>query len=178
VCHESGAILDGHTRAAIAGELGIDYPTVVRAGLPVHEKRILAAEMNLSRRHLLEYQKVELAGRIEPDYAKRAAARKKAGKTIGTNDPKVESGKTLGANAPKVEVGKTRDVVAKVVGLGSGKSLERKKIQVKEVKESALAPELVPKLEKGEVTIAQAVKEVRTKKRKAKQAEAVERDTV
>lgn len=49
---EDGNVLDGHHRVSIAMELGIDYPTVVRAGLTEDAKREHVLKLNLLRRHL------------------------------------------------------------------------------------------------------------------------------
>lgn len=49
---ETGAILDGHNRAEIAAELGIEYPTIVRAGWTEEQKREHVLKLNLARRHL------------------------------------------------------------------------------------------------------------------------------
>jgi len=49
---EAGAILDGHNRAAIAAELGIEAPTVTRAGLSEAQKREHVLKLNLLRRQL------------------------------------------------------------------------------------------------------------------------------
>jgi len=49
---EDGHILDGHHRVRACNELGIDYPTVVRAGLDEGGKFEHVLKMNLLRRHL------------------------------------------------------------------------------------------------------------------------------
>ena len=49
---EEGNVLDGHTRVEIAAQLGIDYPTIVRAGLSETERIEHALRLNLLRRHL------------------------------------------------------------------------------------------------------------------------------
>src|SRR5712691_8651906 len=49
---EAGNILDGHNRAKIAQELGIDYPKVVRTFETEAEKIEYAIKMNLLRRHV------------------------------------------------------------------------------------------------------------------------------
>jgi hypothetical protein len=75
---EDGNLLDGHHRAAIAAELGIDYPTVVRAGLTEEQKLEHALRLNLQRRHLSLDQRRELV-RAEldrdPNRSDRAIAR-------------------------------------------------------------------------------------------------------
>jgi hypothetical protein len=54
---EYGNILDGHHRARVCRELGInDYPTIVRSGLSEADKRIHARKVNLLRRHLSREQ--------------------------------------------------------------------------------------------------------------------------
>ncbi len=49
---ENGAILDGHHRAAIAAELGIDYPTIVREGWSEAQKRDHVYKINILHRQL------------------------------------------------------------------------------------------------------------------------------
>jgi hypothetical protein len=75
---EDGNLLDGHHRAAIAAELGIDYPTVLRAGLTEDQKHAHALRLNLQRRHLSAEQKRELIlAELErnPDRSDRAIAK-------------------------------------------------------------------------------------------------------
>ena len=66
---EDGNILDGHHRAAIAEELGIDCPQVVVSNLDTEtSKRTVALMLNLSRRHLTREQKRQvIAASIEAD---------------------------------------------------------------------------------------------------------------
>jgi len=52
VTDEDGAIIDGHHRAEVAAELGIEYPTTVLPGLSEEEKIETALTLNLGRRHL------------------------------------------------------------------------------------------------------------------------------
>lgn len=49
---EHGAILDGHHRAAIADELGVECPAVVRSGLTEAEKLEHVVSLNIVRRQL------------------------------------------------------------------------------------------------------------------------------
>lgn len=50
-------ILDGNHRAEIAGELGIDYPTIALPGLSEEQKIEQSLALNLGRRHLTPEQK-------------------------------------------------------------------------------------------------------------------------
>ena len=48
---EDGKVLDGHNRAQVAGELGIDYPQIVRTFTSEREKVEHVLKLNLLRRH-------------------------------------------------------------------------------------------------------------------------------
>src|SRR5690606_36738089 len=75
---EHGEILDGHHRVEICESLGlVDWPRFVRKGLSEPEKRTLARELNVSRRHLTGAQKRELIEgqlRDTPSISSRAIA--------------------------------------------------------------------------------------------------------
>jgi hypothetical protein len=49
---ENGAILDGHNRSAIAAELGIEVPRLIRSGWTEEQKRDHVLKLNLLRRQL------------------------------------------------------------------------------------------------------------------------------
>jgi hypothetical protein len=57
---EFGVIIDGHHRALIAQELGIECPSEVRSGLTDSDKRSMAYESNAVRRQLNRNQKRDL----------------------------------------------------------------------------------------------------------------------
>jgi len=61
---EDGDILDGYHRVQIADELGISYPSIVRAGLSETEKLEHALALNLARRHLTREQRRELVAKL------------------------------------------------------------------------------------------------------------------
>lgn len=77
---EDGNILDGHHRAAIAADLGIDCPRVVVSNLDTEQdKRTVALMLNLSRRHLTREQKREVVRAsiaADPDLSDREHARR------------------------------------------------------------------------------------------------------
>ena len=60
---ENSIVIDGHHRRKIASEIGIDCPTVVKAGLTDTEKRTLALSLNIDRRHLNREQKRALVAK-------------------------------------------------------------------------------------------------------------------
>lgn len=167
---EHGAILDGHHRQRIAAELGIECPTVTRIGLAEHEKRLHAVSLNLARRHLTDAQKVLLGRTIEPDVAKRAAARK----AQAPGEPRgVKASVSGGQMTTRDEADKTRDEVARQVGVGSGRTYERHRDTL--AKAEKVAPEVVAKAERGEVTMRDVAKEVRRAEKAERVATIAER---
>lgn len=75
---EDGEIIDGHHRVAICESLGlVDWPRFVRKGLSEADKRKLARELNVSRRHLSSAQKQAVIAdqlRDTPSISSRAIA--------------------------------------------------------------------------------------------------------
>ena len=75
---EAGEIIDGHNRVKICESLGlVDWPRFVRKGLSEGDKRKLARELNLSRRHLSTAQKQAVIAdqlRDTPSISSRAIA--------------------------------------------------------------------------------------------------------
>jgi ParB-like chromosome segregation protein Spo0J len=57
VVDEDGTIIDGHHRAQIAADLGVDCPRRVVAGKADIDKRTLSFALNLGRRHLTREQR-------------------------------------------------------------------------------------------------------------------------
>lgn len=60
VVDQDGVILDGHHRAAIGADLGIDVPKVTRTTASDDERRHIAYTLNLARRHLSREQVREI----------------------------------------------------------------------------------------------------------------------
>ncbi len=108
---EDGEILDGHHRVQICENLGlVDWPRFVRKGLSEPERRTLARELNVSRRHLTSAQKRELIEgqlRDTPSISSRAIAAMLGvdDKTVSTVRRRLEST----AEIPQFEEIKGRD---------------------------------------------------------------------
>lgn len=152
---ENGTVLDGHHRQRIAAELGIDCPTVVRAGMAEHEKRLHAVALNLARRHLTDAQKVLLGRTIEPDVAERARERQGQRTDLVSTEVDTEPRGKLSTKSAD----KTRDAVAQQVGLGTGRTYANHKRTL--AKAERVAPDTVAKAERGEVTMREVAKAVR-----------------
>lgn len=109
VVNAQNEILDGHHRYKTCQELGIEPPTILRKfDDPLLEKKFVI-EANLKRRHLTDFQKVELGRLLEPIERELAERRMKAG-TLAPDDAR----------------GKTTEKVAEKVGL-STRTYERGK---------------------------------------------------
>lgn len=67
VVDERGEVLDGHHRAQVCDELGIEWPRVVLEGLTELEKVEQALMLNLGRRHLTQEQRRDLVLRLQAD---------------------------------------------------------------------------------------------------------------
>lgn len=162
IVDENGDIIDGHNRARIANELGIDYPKEVRTGLADHEKRLLAVDLNLARRHMTDAQKVLLGRAIEPDIAERSRIRQ------------IESGKAHGLppDGQMSTRGATRDEVAKTVGLGSGRTYERAKQVIEAVEAEPDGEQLVSNLQSGDWTLDDARTELKSRHKEEALAQA------
>lgn len=140
---ESGNILDGHNRARIATELGVDCPRVIRVGLPEHEKRLHAVTLNLARRQLTDAQRVLIGRQIEPDLAERARLRQVV---AGVEFGRGKSAGKVPDNCPEPIGRETRDEVAAEVGLGSGRTYERHKDVIEQAEELAASDPVVANL--------------------------------
>lgn len=79
IVDEDGVAIDGHHRQRIAEQLGVKCPTVVKSGLTDSEKRTMALNLNLHRRHLTREQKrqiVEASLKADPQLSDREHARR------------------------------------------------------------------------------------------------------
>lgn len=79
IVDEDGVAIDGHHRQRIAEQLGVRCPTVVKSGLTDAEKRTMALNLNLHRRHLTREQKrqiVEASLKADPQLSDREHARR------------------------------------------------------------------------------------------------------
>ena len=112
IINPQGVILDGHHRFKICKDLGIKARHAER----VFENKLLekkfVIEVNLKRRHLIDFQKAELGVpllEIERELAKIR---------------KLEHSQTHESISPDETKGKSRDIVAKQIGM-SGKTFSR-----------------------------------------------------
>ncbi len=78
IVDEAGNVIDGHHRAEIAAELGVDCPRTVLPDLTEEQKVEQSIALNLGRRHLTRGQRRELIRKLieaEPEASDRHVAR-------------------------------------------------------------------------------------------------------
>ena len=143
----------------IADSLGIEDPKQTNAGLSPEEKRVLAVSLNVDRRHLTDGQQVVIGKKIEPDIAKIAKRRQLATLRRGDQDGSPLSTDDDNGSIEKEYQKKTIHKVAMQVGLGSGKTYHLHKKVLGQVEQEA--PELMPYIENGDLTIAEVKKELK-----------------
>ena len=112
VVNQDDVILDGHTRYEICCKNGCFYTTrTVEFDDPVDE-RLYVITTNLYRRHMNDYQRVEMAKPLEKLYAEKAQ-RNMEGGTLVSNEKRVD----------------TAAEVSKIIGVKKGTYVRAKKIR-------------------------------------------------
>lgn len=166
VIKRDGTIISGHRRWLTAKALNME-------SVPV---RVLEFDNELDEREAIIIfnkqrektfsQKMAEAEELEAIERERARKRQVASLKKGEERPVRET-------LPEREAGRTRDKVAQAVGIGSGRSYDKAAKVWEAAKEgNEVALELVEKLDKGEVSIHKAYKDIRRQElRKEKQEE-------
>lgn len=101
VFDQHGRVIDGNNRKAIADELGIDYPRLVREVADDDDAWTLALTLNCARRHLSREQRREvIRAEIErrPDDSDRAIARR-----VGCDHKTVGAVRREGGEIPQAQ---------------------------------------------------------------------------
>lgn len=141
---ETGAILDGHHRAAIADELGIEAPRIVRSGWSEGQKRDHVLKVNLLRRQL---------GPIAwADAFRLLAAERGVRLGKGKGDPS----------------GKTANVSVLAAELGVNPRTARRRLS--DADKLADRPDLAAVVDAGEVPVSRALRIARTERHHAELA--------
>jgi len=150
VVNEDFEILDGHHRYRACIELGIEPDFEVRKFEDKLLEKKFVIEANIRRRHLNNFQLVELA--VPLMEIEKAIAKKRQSRG-GKNGRNIQLGLAPEDAMPQTK-GKTVDVIAKKVGL-SPRTLERGKRILDDASE-----EDKQKLREGKVSISQVYREV------------------
>jgi len=163
---DDGTIISGHRRwqAALALKMECVPVQVVRYADDLDEREAII-EFNRQREKTFS-QKMAEAEELEAVERERARRRQLSQLKRGDREPVKET-------LPEREKGQTRDKVAAAVGLGSGRTYDKAAKVWEAAKEgNEVALELVEKLDKGEVSIHKAYKDIRRQElRKEKQEE-------
>jgi N6-adenosine-specific RNA methylase IME4 len=144
---ENGAILDGHHRVQICHELGVDdWPRIVRNGMSEAEKQRHVVNLNLARRHLSESQRAMVAAKL-------------ATLPHGLRTDRVDA---------QIYASTTQPEAADML------KVSRRGVQLARVVLDEAPPEIVAKVERGELAVSRAVKELRREQQRERNRELVE----
>jgi DNA modification methylase/ParB-like chromosome segregation protein Spo0J len=113
VINSKGEILDGHHRYKICKEIGITPPQIkheIKYFKDSIEEKKFVIDINLRRRQLNDFQRAELAYRLEEIEKDRAKLRQSI----------LNNKETAPAHLSVSEIGETRDIVSKKVGISRG----------------------------------------------------------
>lgn len=159
-----GKILDGRNRFRACKKAGVKPRFETYKG---NDPLGYVLAKNIQRRHLTASQRVVIGLQLEKLYAKEAAERAATGRRKGGL---VRQGKQLSrTDAGKLEQkGEAAEKAAKVLGIGP-RILQAGKRVAKE------APDLLPKIRSGEMSVAQAEEEVRMRLARASVSRETER---
>lgn len=98
---DEGNVLDGHHRRAIADDLGITYPTVVREGWTEDQKRDHILAIHFGRRNLTTEQRREFIRQLKADQP--TLTTREIAATVGVNHATVARDLTAVADATAVQ---------------------------------------------------------------------------
>lgn len=143
---EEGYLLDGRNRAVACRIAGVEMVTKLFAGRD-EDKLNFVISQNFRRRQLTESQRAMTADKLRDMFAALAKARQEA-----TQPKKGQQVGQVVANFPPPDAGKTRDQAGKAMNVSGRLVDDARKVRTKGT------PELVAKVESGEVKVSRAAK--------------------
>ena len=166
IVNSKGEILDGYNRYKICTKLGIPIKYEIKHFVsPLEEKRFVI-DSNLKRRHLIDFQKAELAYKLEGIYKEEAKLRQlsklnnvKDKLPLGSNDHNGQ------------EKGKVIEVVSKKNGL-SPKTYQRAKTIIENGSE-----EIKEKLRQGKTKISKEYEKIQRDRKRLELLSQIETDS-
>lgn len=157
-----GILIDGHNRWRIIQE----HPEVIYKTIEVifydrNEAKLWIINNQLGRRNLEKSDAIDLAEKKAEVTAQMAKAKQsEAGKTFGVGMPKKEEIASIQMDKTYSEPINTQKEIAKTAGVSTGTVARYQEVKKK-------APELVPKIKSGELTIGGAYKAIKEEERAA-----------
>lgn len=152
----NGVLVDGHNRWKIIRENpGIAYKVTDVIFLNRNEAILWIINNQLGRRNLEKSDAIDLAEKKAEVTAQMAKAKQsEAGKTFGVGMPKKDEIASVQMDKTYSKPINTREEIAKTAGVSTGTVARYQEVKKK-------APELVPRIKRGEMTIGGAYKEVK-----------------
>lgn len=165
----NGTLIDGHNRwRIIQDNPGISYKTTEVIFLNRNEAKLWIINNQLGRRNLEKSDAIDLAEKKAEVTAQMAKAKQsEAGKTFGVGMPKKEEIASIQMDKTYSEPINTQKEIAKTAGVSTGTVARYQEVKKK-------APELVPKIKSGEMTIGGAYKAVKEEEKAAEPPKPIE----
>lgn len=170
VINSAGEILDGHHRYKICKELDTPIKTQIKHFHDPTEEKRFVIDINLKRRQLNDFQKAELAYKLEDKYKEQARLRQLSklknvkdnlSSSLGSNDHNDKEENLTATETKKEEKGRSIEVLSKNHGL-SPKTYQRAKIIIENGPE-----EVKEKLRQGRSTISKEAEKVQRDKERS-----------
>ena len=149
----NGMIVDGHNRYRICTECGIEYETKEMAFDNRQDAILWILRNQLGRRNINAWQRSQIALKMEPMIAEKAKQQQLS--TLKQNTT------VLPTLTKRTDPINTRSEIATIANVSTGTMAKAKKII------NTATPEIIQKLNAGEITINQAYKDVKREERKA-----------
>lgn len=163
VMDDEGNLLDGYHRRRAAAELrseGVDVHEPepdIRHGLTEAEKLLLSVHLNLNRRQLTDFQRLQIGRRLEEAIRHVTHDRRVSGlRNVGDRPGQMTRTTPVPAQNTLEPGTTTRDAVAEIAGIGDGKTYERRRQIVEELEDLSRqgvedATQALERAEQGEV---------------------------
>ena len=143
-----GFLIDGHNRFKICSENNIEFKTINKEFSDINQVKLWMISNQFARRNLNDYQKIVLSQKKKEILLEQGREKKNKNlKQFNNTDLSIMDTSDISHN--------TRDEIAKDLNWGSGK-VARAEVVLKKA-----PPELKEKLEKSEVSINEAYKEIK-----------------
>lgn len=162
VINPKGEILDGHNRHKICHELQIPLKYEKKSFESLADEKGFVIDVNLKRRHLNDFQKAELAYKLEVVEREKAKQRQsEAGKLFGKGK-KEDNNRLVRSNDHKLlkEKGRVIEAVSKELGI-SAKTYQRAKTIIENGPE-----EIKNSLRKGKTSISKEYEKIQRDKKR------------
>ncbi len=162
-----GFLIDGHNRLKICSENNIEFKTINKEFSDINQVKLWMISNQFARRNLNDYQKIVLSQKKKEILLQQGREKKiEAGRLFGEGHKKQEDLSIIDKSSISHN---TQKEIAKDLNWSTGKVAQAEIVLKK------APPELKEKLEKSEVSINEAYKEIKAVEKKEKRRDEIEK---